>query len=437
MGQTYDLKNHPSGGELWQKWESGSDIDFVDDEAQETYQRRATRIRKAIELKEPDRIPVRLGAGFLAGHLADVTFEEMMYDAEKAKKAMRQYKAEFKPDLNPVTPQPSGEMLDTLGVEFYDWPGDGLKENVGYQALEDEYLPPEEYDEFIADVEGWMLKKYMPRVFSNLEGLQHLPQFLSTIELPFLGPTFSAFANPDLQEALQTLMEAGEQGAAWGQEVGSIAAEANAEGFPSGLGGFGKAPFDIIGDTIRGTRPTMVDMRKRPEKLKEATEALVPHAIKQAVGGPLASGTPMNIFVLHKGDDSFMSKEDFKEFYWPTLKKVVDAVIDRGIVPWMFAEGRYNERLEIVANDHPDGPIVWYFDKTDMRRAKEILGDKAAIAGNVPTDIIKTGDPEDVEAYCKDLIEDVGPEGFILTPGVTVYRAPPENLHAIIDSVKE
>lgn len=434
---TYDLTDHPQGGEMWQAWETGADIDFVSAEAEQLYQERATRLRKTIELKEPDRVPVQLGADFLAGYLADVSFEDMMYDEEKALNAYREYLEKFDPDVNPILPLPSGKMLDILGYELYDWPGDGLKPDIAYQAKEDEYMTPDEYDELIDNPEGFLLKQYFPRVFSELEGLENLPQFMGAIELPFVGPMMMPFGTPPVQQALETLQEAGEEALRWQQEVGKISAEGNAKGFPTGWGGFSKAPFDTVADTIRGTRETMIDMRRRPEKLKEASEALVPQMVKMGVGAAMATGTPQMIFVLHKGADGFMSKEDYKEFYWPTLKETAERIMEYGIVPWFFAEGSYEDRLEIVANDHPDGPVVWYFDKTDMNLAKEYLGDRAAIAGNVPTDIIKTGDVQKVRDYCEKLIADVGPEGFILSPGVTVYRAPEENLHAIVDSAKE
>jgi len=44
-----------------------------------------------------------------------------------------------------------------------------------------------------------------------------------------------------------------------------------------------------------------------------------------AAGGFTAS------FPLHKGDDTFMSRKQFETFYWPSLKKVMDALIEEGI----------------------------------------------------------------------------------------------------------
>ena len=88
-----------------------------------------------------------------------------------------------------------------------------------------------------------------------------------------------------------------------------------------------------------------------------------------------------------------------------------------GFVPYLFAEGAYNSRLEAIA-DVPKGKTLWQFDRTDMRRAKEVLGGIACIQGNVPNTLLQLGTVEEVQDYCRDLIEAVAPGGgFILDVG--------------------
>jgi uroporphyrinogen-III decarboxylase len=94
-----------------------------------------------------------------------------------------------------------------------------------------------------------------------------------------------------------------------------------------------------------------------------------------------------------------MSQKQFDTFYWPSLKKVMDAFIKEGLIQSMFAEGGYNTRLETV-NEFEKGQVTWYFDKTDMAKAKRILGAKCAIQGNVPSSLLVTGTPEDTKEYC-------------------------------------
>lgn len=420
-----------------QAWAAGEGIDFVDADAEAKYRERTDRMLKILDREEPDRTPVHLLADFLAGHFADVSFEEMMYDAEKSADAYRQFLDRFDPDFNPVFPVAPGRMGDILGYTVYDWPGDGLESDMGFQANEDEYMKGDEYEELITDPTRYMLTKWYPRAFDALEGFEQLPLTTYATELTLLPFGMGAFGTEPVQKALDALTEAGEATLQWQQSVGAVQVEGNMRGYPSTAGGMGKAPFDVIGDTLRGTRNVMVDMRKRPEQVKAAAEALVPEMTQMAIEGPKQSGVPFTMFVLHKGDDNFMSDADYREFYWPTLKQVMENVMDEGIVPWMFAEGSYEDRLDVIAEDQPEGNVIWHFDQTDLGLAKEKIGDVATIAGNVPTGLIKTGDPDGVREYCEEQIETAGPDGFLLTPGATVYRGPEENLQAIIDSVKQ
>jgi len=140
---------------------------------------------------------------------------------------------------------------------------------------------------------------------------------------------------------------------------------------------------------------------------------------------------------LHKGADGFMSDEQYQTFYWPTLKKVILGLIDEGLVPFIFAEGTYDTRLEVV-QDIPKGKTIWHFDDTDMARAKKVLGKTACIAGNVPISLLSTGAPGEVKEYCKKLIDVAGKDGgFIMTSGGVIDKAKPENVRAMIEFTKE
>ena len=210
-----------------------------------------------------------------------------------------------------------------------------------------------------------------------------------------------------------------------------------AAGFPSFMNFGGLAPFDIVGDLLRGSKGIMTDMYRRPEAVIAACEKLLPFIINGTLSIADRFDTPLVGLPLHKGDDHHMSPDQFKKFYWPTLKKMMQRYSEEGLIPICFAEGSYNMRLEIIA-DFPKGHCVWYFDKTDMKRAKEVLKDVCCIMGNVPASLISTGTPDDIRAYCKNLIDVCGKGGgFIMTTGASIDYAKPENIKAMIDFTKE
>jgi uroporphyrinogen-III decarboxylase len=213
--------------------------------------------------------------------------------------------------------------------------------------------------------------------------------------------------------------------------------EATAAGYPTLFGGQSHAPFDILADTLRGTKGILLDMYRQPEKILQAAEKLIPMNIGCGLEGIGMSGRPVVFFALHKGDDTFMSDKQYEKFYWPTFQKVILGLIEEGAVPLLFAEGRYDNRLEII-KDLPRGKVVWYFDRTDMFRAKKVLGDNACIAGNVPASLLCTGTPKAVKEYCRKLIEVCGEGGgFILTGGASIDKGDPGNLRAMTEAAME
>jgi uroporphyrinogen-III decarboxylase len=78
---------------------------------------------------------------------------------------------------------------------------------------------------------------------------------------------------------------------------------------------------------------------------------------------------------------------------------------------------------------------VWWFDRTDMSRAKATVGKVSCIAGNVPLDLLCTGSPDEMRTYCKNLIEDAGKDGgFILSSGAGIQGSKAANVMAMIES---
>ena len=71
-------------------------------------------------------------------------------------------------------------------------------------------------------------------------------------------------------------------------------------------------------------------------------------------------------------------------------------------------------------------------------KAKDIPGDHRCIMGDVTATLLSLGTPEQVETYCRKLIDQVGKGGgFILSSGCTVpYNAKIENLKGMINTGK-
>ena len=420
----------------YNRWLSAK-INFVGPKAGKNYRKRVQRLISVYKVEEPDRVPVSLPAGNMPAYLAGMDLHTVMYDYDKLKVAWRKFYDDFETDsfVNPGMVLP-GRVYDLLDYKLYSWPGHGLPQNAtGIQFVEGEYMKADEYDALIDDPSDFWMRTYMPRVFGAFEPWSLLSPLTSIIEMPTAW--FIPYTRPELQKTAQLLIDVGKELAAWSKVVGEFSQWAMESGFPVGRMIFAKAPFDTIGDTLRGTKGIVRDMFRQPEKLIEGMDVVANFTIRQTIAAANASQAVTAIFPLHKGSDGFMSQKQFEKFYWPSLKKVVRALVDEGILPILFAEGTYTSRLETV-NEFPKGAVTWLFDKTDMARAKKILGDKCCISGNVPTSLMVTGRPDDVKEYCRKLIEVCAPGGgFILAGGAHINEGNPENLRAMTEAANE
>ncbi len=421
-------------------WLSGAGWKFATAEAEKGYKQRVQRIKDIVELKKPDRVPCMPMIDAYMADYAGIRYGDFFYDPAKAEKAIIKFHRDFQPDYSMVMIAP-GKMYERLGIRTYRWPGDGLPmTSKSYQMVDAEYMKADEYDQLIANPEGYFMRTYMPRAFKALEGWRMLPTFYSAMEFPIVTALAGAFAAPPVREAFEALLEAGQIAAEFMSTVGRINEEVVGNlGIPSTMGGFWKVPYDIIGDTMRGTRGIMLDVYRQPDKVLAASERLVPISIQLGIEGANMSGIPIVMGVLHKGDDTFMSDAQFRKFYWPHFKQVMEGLMKEGIVAAAFVEGRYNTRLDIIAESGlPAGKTFWMFDKTDMLAVKEKFGGWACFGGNVPTSMLLAGTPQEVKDYCKNLIETVGQDGgYFLAPGADIDVAKEENVRALIDAARE
>ena len=238
--------------------------------------------------------------------------------------------------------------------------------------------------------------------------------------------------------AVETLLKCGAEALRVVSRGATFMKEMAVLGFPCQFGGVAYAPFDYLGDFLRGTLGIMLDIYRRPDKLLQAIEKLVPYIIRGAVGAAKATGIPAVFIPLHKGLDGFMSPAHFRTFYWPTLRKVILSLIDEGLIPSVLWEGDCTSRLETIS-DIPKGKAVYAFERTDIFKAKEVLGDTVCIRGNVSPSLLNLGSPEEVKEYCKKLINIVGKGGgFIMDGAIGIPdEAKPENVKAMAESVRK
>jgi uroporphyrinogen-III decarboxylase len=359
-----------------------------------------------------------------------------MYDKKKTQEATLRFLQEFQPDLgeNPFLSLFMGSYLESIGYKCLAWPGHGLSELSSFQFLEKEIMKEAEYDEYLYDPTYFIMRKIWPRVFDSLKPFESLPPLLNVAD--YVGASsFSAFAEPPMEKALESLVQTGKiiqeklaAAMAFNQKLVEL-------GFPTITGSGTLVPFDFISDIFRGTKGAMLDMIRVPDKLLAMIEKMYPTLLGAGLRAKEV-GRKGVFMPLHKCLDTFMSPGQFETFYWPWLKKMMETFIAEDLIPMVLWEGNCESRLETIG-DIPKGKAVYMFEKTDMFKAKEVLGDVVCLHGNVPLSMLVTGTPEDVKEYCKKLIDVVGKGGgFIMAPSTALDDARPENVRAMIDFTK-
>ncbi len=408
---------------------------------QELYDERVKRVEAAIRLEEPDRIPIIPMFHLFPVKYTGLTMQQAHDEYETYLVSSKKTVLDFEPDMY-YNPQfgvgLTGDLYDALDFKQIKLPGHGISPDLSFQFAEEEYMKADEYDAFLDDPTDYAIRTILPRTYGALDPLKYLPS-LKTMLLGYAaGTILASFASmPQMVSAFEALAKAGRASLEQAKLTGAYYKELAGLGFPVYIGPFTLAPFDMFSDMLRAMRGSMLDMYRQPQKLLEAMDKVYPMLLETTIDGAKRTKNPRVYIPLHRGADGFMSLSQFETFYWPGLKKLMLDLIDAGLTPCPFMEGSWTQRLEYLT-ELPKGKIIAHLDATDIFKAKEVIGHRICIQGNVPLALLQIGSPQEVESYCKKLIDVVGKGGgFILDAGGAMDEAKPELVKVMMDFTRE
>src|SRR5450756_566085 len=143
---------------------------------EELYRQREQRFNDIVALKKPDRAPVvPLGVGYFVDLWKGYSYKDAGYNHPQHYEAIRDATIEFGWDLTPMNTLFAADGYEAIGTTQLRWPGGELPDDTGFQFVEGEYMRAEEYDEFLADPNGFTLRKIFPRIATNLAGFEQVP----------------------------------------------------------------------------------------------------------------------------------------------------------------------------------------------------------------------------------------------------------------------
>jgi len=190
------------------------------------------------------------------------------------------------------------------------------------------------------------------------------------------------------------------------------------------------APFSTAA-ALRGTAMLARDLIKRPglahavlEKSLELT-----NDFSEAVAE--AGGIPVLVDPVASG--SLLSAKAFQEFVLPYVRQALEKIKALGMAPMLHICGRTSNIIDLMAES---GAAVLSIDQIELSEAREKVGDKVCLMGNVrPTETLLQGSPDDVRREARKCLDDCrdNPGGFILASGCEVpIETPPENVEALM-----
>jgi uroporphyrinogen-III decarboxylase len=365
------------------------------------YQERSDRIQNAINLEPVDRIPmIFMGVGFAPRYLG-VSIADFCADPEATVNAnldamdkLGGWDGINMAGAGRITPLLTALWLSRIGVPGRDLPPDSL-----WQVREAEVMTTDDYDFIIK--KGWQLflENYMPRV----------------IDMAEFGEAVS-WVMGNITRCVGTYRD---------------------RGYVPVCGTLGAVPYEYLCGA-RSMQKFMVDLYRMPDKVQAAMDACFPDIIGQTIGIAKATGVSGVWLGGWRSASALLAPKLWDRFVWPYTVKFIDELIAAGLMPVLHWDQDWTRDLarlqELPAKKclmNPDG-------MTDMRKFKELAGDRMAMMGDVPSNLLVAGTPEDVRNYVRDLVSLFGSTGLLLCPGCDApINTKPENMEAFVAASRE
>ena len=194
-------------------------------------------------------------------------------------------------------------------------------------------------------------------------------------------------------------------------------------------------PFFTL-SLMRSMVPFTQDLYYNPEPVERTLKRMTVDLIERQLPVARDSGINLSLLTEERASAYFYPPAIFERFWWPYTKEIVDAFWSEGIVTIFHLDQCWDKNIPYF-KELPRGSAILELDSvTNIFTAKEILRDHLCFHGDVPAAMLSLGKPEEVEAYCRRLIDEVGKGGgLILGSGCSV---PPnvkgENFRALLET---
>jgi hypothetical protein len=195
-------------------------------------------------------------------------------------------------------------------------------------------------------------------------------------------------------------------------------------------------PFEQLSGG-RSVKEFILDLFQTPDKVQAVMDTIMVERREEARQIVRAVGPFGYQIGSWRASPEFLAPKLWNRFVWPYMKELIEIVVEEGGTPVLHFDASWDREIERLL-ELPIARCILALDgKTDIFRAKKILDGHMCLMGDVPPALLTLGAVDQVKDYCKRLLTEVGPSGYIMAQGCAV---PPdakfENVKALVDSVK-
>ena len=180
------------------------------------------------------------------------------------------------------------------------------------------------------------------------------------------------------------------------------------------------------------------DLYYRPEMVERALKKMTEEFIRFGMLLCEGSGIKTMGLVEERAGAFFYPLRIFERFWWPYTLQIVDAFHSKGMKVWFHVDTCWDKNIPYFKQLPRGSAIIDLDGTTDIFAAKEQLRNHLCINSDVHPVLMSVGKAEDVEAYCKKLIDEVGNDGgLLLSTGCGLpAAAKKENFEAMLRTGK-
>ena len=374
-------------------------------------QSRIDRLVKTVNYEKADRIPlVAWRSDYMINYFGleqrDMNFENMVDVFVRGNEVFDWDACDISAPFNPTY----GERTKIFRGSMYHMNDDRNAVQINPAVIE--IMAPEEYDDFIKDPVHFTSEVLLPRRYK------------------VFGPDVSK------EEKIAALAAFDEIGAKTGKFKNDIVEKTGLVGTAHVMV---SVPIDYIFDFLRNMSGIAKDMRRCPEKVIAASDALIPatlNDIKRAKVIPHSAVTS----ALHL--TPFLKPKDFEKFYWPYFRDIIVTSHEYGHKCKMLFEKSWKHVFDYL-DELPENSLIGYFEKEDGfgECVKHFAPKKQIVVGGIESELLRVGTVQQVIDQVKFNIDNYcGDGGVMLAPDLPlIYKvdAKPENYKAAMDTVRK